>query len=120
MPIFGDWVNATVGTTETKVGTIMVPGGSRLIALVVATHGTGGVVAVRLDYPGVQTPKKFLVPCMFGIGGTVSGIGVHGSPAFVIPLDEPIEVDKNIDIYAICDTANTPCYVGLWFERSTR
>lgn len=117
MPIFGDYVNNTVGTSETKVGSINVPAGSKLIAVVVATHGTGGVVAVRLDYAGIQTPKKFLVPAMYGIGGTVSGIGVHGSPAFVIPLDEDMPTDKTVDIYAIADAASTPVYVGLWWQK---
>lgn len=117
MPVFGDWVQATVGTSEVRVGSINVPGGSKLISVVVATHSTGGVVAVRLDYPGIQTPKKFLVPAMFGIGGTVSGIGVHGSPAFEIPLDEDIPSDKTIDIYAIANTASTPVYVGLKWVR---
>jgi hypothetical protein len=113
MPVYGDYVNATVGTSETKVGTINVPAGSKIISLVVATHTTGGVVAVRLDYAGVQTPKKFLVPAMYGLGGTVSGIGVHGSQAFEIPLDEDIPSDKSIDIYAIADASSTPVYVGL-------
>ena len=113
MPVFEDYVTGTVGTSETKVGTLSVPAGARIISAIVASHGTGGVVAVRLDWAGVNTPKKFLIPAMYGTGGTVAGIGVHGSRAFEIPLDEPLQADKQIDIYAIADTASTPVYVGL-------
>lgn len=117
MPVFADYVTATVGTSETKVGSISVPGGSRIISIVVGTHATGGVVAVRLDYAGIQTPKKFLIPAMFSIGGTPSGSGVVPSPALEIPIDEPIPSDKVIDIYAIADAASTPVYVGLRWVR---
>ena len=117
MPVFGDFVTASVGTTETKVGTISVPAGSRLISIVVATQGTGAPLYVRLDYAGIQTPKKFLVPQMYSKTGTPTGSGVTPSSACEIPIDEPITTDKNIDIYAVCDTASTPLYVGLKWVR---
>jgi len=117
MPIFGDYVSGSVGTSETKVGTINVPAGSRIIGLTVATQDTGAPLAVRLDYAGVQTPKKFLIPQMYSKTGTPAGTGVTPSTACTIPLDEPITTDKSIDIYAICDTANTTLYVGLIWRR---
>lgn len=117
MAVFGDYVSGTVGTSEAKVGTISVPAGSRLISIVTATQSTGAVLAVRLDYAGIQTPKKFLIPQMYSKQGTAAGTGQTPSSACEIPIDEPISTDKNIDIYAICDTASTSAYVGLKWVR---
>lgn len=113
MAIYGDYVSGSVGTSEAKVGSIDVPAGSRLISLTVATQDTGAVLAVRLDWAGVQTPKKFLIPQMYSKTGTPAGTGVTPCQACEIPLDEPLTADKTINIYAIADTASTTVYVGL-------
>ncbi|RLI42403.1 hypothetical protein DRO69_10405 [Candidatus Bathyarchaeota archaeon] len=113
--IYSDVKNATVGTSETKVGSYSIPGGSKIIGFrAISATGTGFVTKVRFDFPGITTPQTYspgVAPCL---DGTAAGAG---SQVNYVPLERvEIPVPGNInsvDVYATCNAASQDVYVQL-------
>jgi len=102
----------TAGTTETTK-TLKVPGGARIVQLmVVNVTGTGVVYQVTVDFPGMQTPQTYLVPNQAALQGTEVGSGT----VTVVPIPVDIPVKGNISEITIgltSDTASQTAYVGV-------
>jgi len=112
-----DFVTATLsgtGDTETKVGTINVTGGSTLKQIMVANRlGVGTIYGVRLDFAGIKTPQKYVLPTIYdSVGTEVQPQAMFSTPPIDINYTLPANV-STVDVYATADTASTKCAVGL-------
>lgn len=113
MPTFSDVAAATYGTSEAAAAAIKVPGGSRIIEIgCYNVTGTGVVYQLRLEYPGVTTPQKYIMPVLEALQGTEVGsgtvIGKHG-----IDVDIMIHEVTDIVIYGLASLASQTCVVYI-------
>jgi hypothetical protein len=105
------------GTTEASLGTINVTPGRRIKQINIANRTfIGTITQVRLDWPGIKTPQKFMNPTMYEATGTeVEYVNAWPSPS--IDVDIPIPSTCNqITIYAIVTVNSTPVAVGIVWE----
>lgn len=114
MPTYSDVKNATVGTSETLVGTFDVPMGAKLIGFRAwSATGTGHVTKVRFSISGIPEPQTYaagLVPCQ---DGTAAGAGSQAAYCPVQPLDIPVPSSGGVKVYATANAASQDVYVQL-------
>lgn len=115
MTVYSEVKNATVGTSETKVGSYNIPGGARIIGFrAISATGTGFVTKVRFDYPGIKTPQTYSPGVAPNLDGTPAGDGSQGTYIPLEKVDIPVEGNINsVDVYATCNAASQDVYVQL-------
>ena len=113
MPTYGQTASATFGTSEAAATAIKVPGGARIIWIgCYNVTGTGVVYQLRLDYTGVKTPQKYLLPVLEALQGTEVGSGsVMGENG--IDVDITIREVTDVTIYGLASLASQTCLVGI-------
>jgi len=105
---------SSTANTETKVGTINVQAGATLKQIVVANRTfLGTIYAVRIDYAGIKTPKKWILPALYEATGTeVEYVNAWNVEPIKVNIKLPNNV-STIDVYATADTASVKAAVGL-------
>lgn len=113
MAIYGETATGTMGTSEAAFTAIKVPGGSRIFKIrVYNITGTGVVYQIRIEYSGIKTPQKFLLPVLEALQGTEVGSGtVMGDNG--IDVDITLDEEKTVTIYGIASLASQSCVVGI-------
>jgi len=112
-----DFVTAALSATanaETLVGTINVRAGATIKLITYAVRAVKGTLyALRLDYTGIKTPQKYVIPSTFGMNGTeAQTLDIWGSPAIEVGITLPQNCSQ-VSIYAQGDTASMTVAAGL-------
>lgn len=117
---FSDFTAAgTLATANAEglIGTISIPGGAHIIRCVISqVLGVGTVYAIRLDWAGIKTPQKYVLPCIYdSVGTEVQPMAIFSSE----PIELDITLDANVSqvsIYGTADTNSTVVIAGLVWE----
>lgn len=112
---FSDFITGSAGTSEAKLGSINVPGGKTLKAIVTASRLSVGLLEyVRLDFAGIQAPQKYITaPTIYDAVGTeVQNTCLYGTPPIPVDITIPSNVNS-VDIYTLSQTASNTCAVSL-------
>lgn len=118
MPIYSDIKNATVGTSETKVGSFNIPGGATIIGFrAISKTGTGFVTKVRFDYPGIATPQVYSPGIAPSLDGTAAGTGAQSVYVPLVPVNIPVKGNINsVDVYATASASSQDVYIQLVWQ----
>lgn len=100
------------GTTEVT-GTIKIPGGARIIKIfAMSVTGTGHPHIFRLDFPGIVSPQKYLLPVHNALEGTEVGAG--GNEGRYLDVDIPVKGNVSEVTVGLTATAATQtCIAGI-------
>ena len=112
MATYSDVTTAISAGTAEVSGTIAIPGGTRIKQLmIINATGTAAVYYVRVEFAGMKTPQKYMVPNQEALSGTEAGGGVVA----VNPIEVDIPIPSNISevtFHVICTAASQTVYVG--------
>lgn len=120
MTRFGDVSAITTGNgtaeTESAAVTIKISGPARIKKIKVYNKlGTGAVEWVRVDFPKMTTPQKYLMGETNALEGTEVGTGKMFSPGIDVDIAIPAGV-SSVDFYVAFNVASQTFLLGVEWE----
>jgi len=92
-----------------------IPGGTRIKKIGIQDVTAVGLIRyIRVDFPGIKSPQKYLVPTTHSLHGTEVGSGVIATSMIDVDIPVPPGVAE-VTFYVIGDQATQTVYVGaVW------
>lgn len=101
--------NATADTESTQTSVAVNPG-ARIFKISVISLTVGNTYAIRIDFPGINTPQKYLFPS----NGAVLANGGKLQPSIDVDCDIPVPSGiTSVNISTFADVASATAKVGI-------
>lgn len=117
---FGDVSALTTGSgtahAESAAVTIKIGGPARIKKIKLFNFlGTGILEYVRVDFPGIKTPQKYMNPETGALEGTEVGTGKMFNPGIDVDIEVPSNV-SSVDFYVANSVVSQTFLVGVEWE----